>query len=154
MRLYKYNLEELKEAIRTSTSIRQVLMKLDVAPKGGNYRVFHRSVEYFDLDTSHFTGMQWSKGKTLGTKRDLVTYLSNEFSITSHKLRLRLLEEEVFPHQCNECKRDLWLEQPIPLELEHVDGNHTNNNLENLRLLCPNCHAQTPTYRGRNRNNS
>ena len=53
-------------------------------------------------------------------------------------------------HKCECCNNTEWLGQPITLELEHVDGNRQNNTRENLKLLCPNCHSQTPTWRGRN----
>lgn len=56
-------------------------------------------------------------------------------------------------HHCNKCKTKEWNGLPIPLELEHIDGNSLNNDLDNLKLLCPNCHAQTPTYKGANRGN-
>lgn len=56
-------------------------------------------------------------------------------------------------HKCQSCLMNSWLEQPIPLELEHIDGDYKNNLIENLKLLCPNCHALTPTYKGRNRGN-
>lgn len=69
----------------------------------------------------------------------------------SNKLRIRLLEECIFPHRCNNCKLTDWLGKPIPLELEHTDGNSSNNLLENLELLCPNCHSLTDTYRGKNK---
>lgn len=69
----------------------------------------------------------------------------------SNKLRLRLLEEAIFPHKCNNCELTEWLGNPIPLELEHIDGNSSNNKLENLELLCPNCHSLTDTYRGKNK---
>ena len=64
----------------------------------------------------------------------------------SAKLRIRLVKEDIFPAKCNKCGLEEWLNKPIPLELEHKDGNHHNNLLENLELLCPNCHAQTETY--------
>ena len=51
---------------------------------------------------------------------------------------------------CSRCNLTEWLGQLIPLELEHIDGDNSNNSLENLCLLCPNCHALTPTYRGKN----
>lgn len=52
---------------------------------------------------------------------------------------------------CYECKLTEWCGKNIPLELDHIDGSHNNNSLDNLRLLCPNCHAQTETYRGKNK---
>ena len=52
-------------------------------------------------------------------------------------------------HKCEECQLTEWNNEPIPLELEHIDGIKTNNEQSNLKLLCPNCHAQTPTWRGK-----
>lgn len=52
---------------------------------------------------------------------------------------------------CACCRLATWLDKPIPLELDHIDGNANNQAMENLRLLCPNCHAQTPTYKGKNK---
>lgn len=69
----------------------------------------------------------------------------------SNKLRIRLLKEQVFEHICNKCKNTEWLGEPIPLELEHIDGDSTNHMIDNLELLCPNCHAKTSTYRGKNK---
>jgi 5-methylcytosine-specific restriction endonuclease McrA len=77
-------------------------------------------------------------------------YLSNEFPIHSYKLKNRLIKEGIFNAICSSCKLDEWLGKPIALELDHINGNSSNNNLDNLRLLCPNCHAQTDTYRGKN----
>lgn len=56
-------------------------------------------------------------------------------------------------HACFNCKLSEWQGQPIPLELDHIDGNHENNLETNLRVLCPNCHAQTPTYKAKNKGN-
>ncbi|QMP83858.1 MAG: hypothetical protein [Caudoviricetes sp.] len=62
-------------------------------------------------------------------------------------LRLRITEEQNF--KCNKCGISEWLEQPITFELEHIDGNNKNNERSNLEILCPNCHSQTSTWRGR-----
>ncbi len=59
----------------------------------------------------------------------------------SHKLKLKLIKDGIKNHQCEKCLREDWLDGKIPLELHHVDGDHYNNNLDNLKLLCPNCHA-------------
>jgi len=56
-------------------------------------------------------------------------------------------------YKCESCHNSEWLGQKIPLELEHVDGHSDNNDFLNLRLLCPNCHALTPTYKGKNKGN-
>lgn len=146
MRFNKYTKEELIEAVASSTSIRQVLLKLNVAPQGGNYRVVQGYIKKLQLDTSHFKGQGWNKGENFGPKRPISDYLSNKFSITSHKLRIRLIKEGFFEHKCYQCNNTIWNNKPIPLELEHIDGNHSNNSLDNLILLCPNCHAQTSTY--------
>ena len=68
----------------------------------------------------------------------------------SNKLRRRLLESNVKEHKCEVCSLSTWNGRPIPLELDHISGDKTDNRLENLRMLCPNCHAQTDHYRGRN----
>ena len=68
----------------------------------------------------------------------------------SSRLKERLLEAGLKVPTCERCNRERWNGGPIPLELDHVDGRRDDNRLTNLRLLYPNCHAQTPTYRGRN----
>lgn len=69
----------------------------------------------------------------------------------THKLKLRLFSSGKFQRVCSCCQLTTWLDHPISLELDHVDGNKYNHKLDNLRLLCPNCHSQTETYRGKNK---
>lgn len=152
MKLHKYTLEQLKAAIKTTTSMRQVLIKVNVAPYGGNYDVLRKAIKYFDLDVSHFVGQAWNKGKTLSPKVSIEQYLNNELPIQSYKLKRRLLKEKIFTAKCFNCDSSEWLDEPIPLELDHINGDNKDNHLLNLRLLCPNCHALTPTYRSKNRN--
>lgn len=148
---HKYTKDDLFLAIQNSTSIAQVLKKLNLVPHGGNYRTIKNRIINLGLDISHFTGQAHSKGKTIGHKRPIEDYLSNAKPIQSTALRLRLIKEGLLQAKCYSCNLTIWLNQLIPLELEHKDGNHENNHLDNLTLLCPNCHALTPTYRSKNR---
>jgi hypothetical protein len=148
---YSYTEEELREAVKTSTSIRQVLNKLNIVAAGGNYQTTNRRIKKLNIDTSHFTGQAWNKGQTIGPKRDIKEYLSNEVPILSHKLKNRLIREGFKEHKCECCGITEWNGKPAPIELDHINGNHHDNCLENLRILCPNCHAQTDTYRGKNK---
>ena len=71
-------------------------------------------------------------------------------NIITDKIRKKLLREGLKQYVCERCGNTQWMNQPIPLEVHHIDGNKNNNELNNLQLLCPNCHALTPTYRGKN----
>lgn len=75
---------------------------------------------------------------------------NNKVPFETHKLKLRLLEEGYKQYICEKCKNTEWLGNKIPLELHHIDGNTKNNSLDNLELLCPNCHALTDNYRSKN----
>lgn len=151
MKLHKYTLNQLRLAIEKSTSLRQVLLKLNVAAYGGNYTVLKKAINHFNLDTAHFIGQAWNKGKSMPAKYSINDYLENKSPIQSYKLKNRLIENKLLKPVCSNCNNDKWLNKPIPLELDHINGNNKDNCFENLRLLCPNCHALTPTYRGRNR---
>lgn len=146
---YKYSKEQIQDAVSSSPSIAKALAKLGVLSIGGNYRVIQRYMKLYDIDASHFKGRAWNKGQVHGPKRPIQDYLSNKYAIGSHRLKLRLLQEKVKQHICEKCGNTKWLENPIPLELHHIDGNSENNSLENIQFLCPNCHTLTDNYRGK-----
>ncbi|UYL05111.1 hypothetical protein DIDNDMLP_00121 [Klebsiella phage KP13-7] len=100
-----------------------------------------------------YKGNQSGKGKKKGIHSKYVEaskFLNKNSSISSNQLKRKLLREGYFEHKCSKCGLTEWMGKPIPIELEHKDGDNTNNEIENLCLLCPNCHAQTDTYKGKN----
>jgi len=139
MGTYNYTDNDIIEKSKIVFTMAQLLKSLGLKPSGGNYDNMRRKLQILNLDCSHWTGQAWSKSQQL---KDWSEYKSKT-SIKPHLISLR-------GHKCEECKLDLWLESPIPLELHHIDGNRTNNELENLQLVCPNCHAFTDNYRGKN----
>ena len=148
---YKSSDAEFIDAVKTSNSIRETLNKLNLKAAGGNYQCFHKRIKELNISIDHFIDpKEWNKGKKFAPKRLLKEYL-NGVPIQSHKLKLRLISEGIKEHKCECCGIIEWRGQPTPIELDHINGNHTDNRLENLRLLCPNCHAQTDTYRGKNK---
>ena len=145
--------QQLRDACDRSMSIRSVLKELKLQPTGGNYKNIKSHIKSFGIDIGHFTGQGHLKGKThtWAPKRPLEEVLvENSTYKTSHSLKKRLFNEGVFQRKCYQCERTEWNGQPIPTELEHINGVNTDNRLENLTILCPNCHAQTDTYRGKN----
>jgi hypothetical protein len=142
---------EFSLAVKESGSIRQVLQKLNLREAGGNYQCAKDRIKKLNLDTSHFHGMSWNKGKKLPKRNPIETYLVENRLVQSNNLKKRLINEGLKDHKCECCGITEWNGQPTPIELDHIDGNRYNNTIENLRILCPNCHAQTDTYRGRNK---
>lgn len=145
-----YTDTEIVRAVETSRSMAGVLRKLQLAPAGGNYKTIQTKIELLDLNTCHFTGKGWRKGKHYGPKQPVEAYLFLGSSIKSYILKKRLMNEGLKDKKCEDCGLEQWLAGPIPLELEHVNGISNDNKFENLKILCPNCHALTPTYRGKN----
>lgn len=98
-----------------------------------------------------YTGNQGSKGVTSPLKKPVIYYLNDLKFITSHKLKNRLIQEGIKEHKCEICLNSEWMNKKIPIELHHIDGNNRNNYIDNLLIVCPNCHAQTDNYSGKNK---
>lgn len=147
--------EQLIEAVKKSTSVSGAMTELGLKTGGGAHRNIKQHIARLGLDTKHFTGQAWNKGMTgiSANIRPVEDYLTfhGEVEIASHNLKMRLLKEGMLERKCYSCGLIDWMGKPIPIQLEHIDGDHYNNLIENLIILCPNCHAQTDTYCGKNK---
>lgn len=135
--------EEIEQWIAEKRSKAFMAKQLNCNPKTIN-SVLERLNFKYDGNQS---GKGYSKSKT---KLTLIEYLNTSEDIQSNKVRIKLLEEGYKEYKCENCGLKTWLNNPIPLELHHKDGNRYNNQIDNFQLLCPNCHAFTKSYRGKN----
>lgn len=147
----KYDIEIIKpiiiEAINSSNSMMEAASKTTM-----NRKTFFKYAKLLGIFNSNQPGKGINKNMP---KTPIIDILEGKYPhYHTYKLGKRLIKEGYKNHQCEICNNTLWNNLPIPLELDHIDGNPYNHKLENLRLLCPNCHAQTPTYRSKNRKNS
>lgn len=138
----KYTKELLETIVRESNSWAIVCRKLGIKPATGSQTYIKKRVQIMGIKFSHFIGKQWNKGRAFGPKRILKYFLIKDGPfINSHFLKLRLIKEGVKENKCEWCGLSEWLEEELPLELDHINSDHNDNRLENLKILCPNCHA-------------
>jgi len=148
----RWTQEQLRASLKKSRSLGQLLTFLGLRPVGGNYAQVKKYLQEDGLDYSHLRGRSWEKGKTRPFRPilSLEEILVNGSFYQSFKLKKRLFEAGLKEKRCEMCG---WAKSTpegyLPLELDHINGVHTDNRLENLRVLCPNCHSLQPTHRGR-----
>lgn len=150
---YKHTKEDLQKVIKESLSISEVCKKLGIIAAGGNYKTLRNKIKEFDINISHFTGQGWNQGeryRKIVPPMSLDKILIKGSVFSTHSLRKRLISEGLKSFKCECCNLSEWLRQPIKLELHHINGDSNDNRLNNLQILCPNCHSMTDNYRSKN----
>ena len=155
----QYTKEWLEELCQDSYSYSEVLRKAGRKPGGGANETLKRKILEFGIDISHFTGKAWNSSPTYKSRvgsreKYTIEEVFTKNSVISQKImRGYVKRHNLIPYKCDNCGCDgNWQGGIITLELDHKDGDNTNHTLENLHYLCPNCHALTETYRGKNKN--
>lgn len=142
--------QQLIALVPDAYSWADLIRGLGLNTKGaGNWRTVQKHTMRLQLDVSHFTGRSQPGNRSPRHKHrytDDDVFVTHSTYATS-RLLPRLLEER--ERKCESCELKNWLGQPIPLEVDHINGIRDDHRKCNLKLLCPNCHALTPTWRGR-----
>lgn len=150
MKKYDYSKDTLENLVKESYSYAEVARKLGMHSKGGNYNTLRRNIIKWNIDTKHFVGRGWSKRqKLLNSRTPLKFYLDNSKPINPWKLKKKLIAVGIKKNECEICGISEWNHKPIACQLHHKNGNNKDNRLENLQILCPNCHSQTDNYAGK-----
>lgn len=142
----------LEKIVEESYSQKEVLNKLGIRVAGGNYNTLRKYLNIWNISTEHFTKC-YDKMliKNLLNKKDISEYLKENSSCSRTNLKRRLLEEGFLENKCCLCGQDeYWNGMKISLILDHINGIHNDNRIENLRIVCPNCNAGLNTFAGKN----
>ena len=133
---------EIVQWIESSESKAYICKQLNCKPE-----TLERYLKIFGVS---YKGNKGLKGKKTDTKYiPAMEYIKCEY-VSAHKLKLKLIRDGIKNYSCEICGITEWMGKKVPIELDHIDGNHYNNVLENLRIVCPNCHAQMDTNSGKN----
>jgi hypothetical protein len=151
-----YTKEILEEAVKKSINFGDLCRKLGKYPKGATYQLIKNRVKDYEIDTSHFLGkLTRAGGRQIGkaAKKKPEEYLKSgkKYREKASLLRRGLIESNI-EYKCSECGISEWNGNPLTLEVDHKNGDWSDCTLENLRFLCPNCHSQTDTHSGRDKN--
>jgi len=148
--LSKYTDNEIKFLLESSSSFWDFCKKLGYTNKNGNtYSYIKRELKLRNIDTDNYRRVQRNIGRT--KKKTDEQIFSPNSSYDRKDLKKKLIKENLLEYKCSECSINSWMNKPLSLQLDHINGINNDNRLFNLRFLCPNCHTQTDTWGTKNK---
>jgi hypothetical protein len=151
---YIYQKDILSKVVKESKSISEVLEKIGLRKAGGNFAIINKYLSQYKIDTTHFITGGFKSGQIPINKIPLDEILVENSSYSRNNLKKRLYDSNILEKKCCLCGQDEnWNGMKISLILDHINGVHNDNRLENLRIVCPNCNAGLDTFAGRNSKN-
>lgn len=143
------SIDELKDIVNESNTLAEVMRKLGYTGNRGNsikglkqfFTENNIDISKFSINNRHCYSHPSCKLEDIMVSESTYTNMN--------RFKERLLQSGLIKNECYCCGLTCWNGKPITLQLDHINGNNRDNRLENLRLLCPNCHSQTSTYCGR-----
>jgi len=155
--LYNYTPDQLQELLDSSNSYKEVLRKLNMCDHGSNYTTLRKIIGEYQLDLTKIAENRAKENKmfveNLHNKQRMSLQdilVENSTYNKGNDIKRKLIDVGLKEHKCESCGLMEWLGSPIPLQLHHQNGVHSDNRLENLELLCPNCHSLTDNFAGKN----
>jgi uncharacterized protein YfkK (UPF0435 family) len=147
-----YEKEFIQKVVNDSVSYKESLIKMGLRAAGGNYKILKKYINLYGLSISHFESPEEvSKRNLFKDKIPLDEVLVENSTYSRTSLKIRLYDENILERKCCLCGQDEnWNEMKISLILDHINGVHNDNRIENLRIVCPNCNAGLDTFAGKN----
>jgi hypothetical protein len=147
--------DEFQKLVYECNSLSDILKKLNLYVSSGNYRPLKIRLDDENIDYSHIKlGYGANKNRKISSNKQipLPEILIENSIYKGTVLKNRLLKDGILENKCSKCGlQPLWCEETLVLQLDHINGNSRDNRLDNLRILCPNCHTQTENYGSKNR---
>ena len=143
---HKIHKDEFIRICKECDSMSQAAAKMKI-----HFNSFKRMAIKLDCYKTNQGGKGYKKISSTKISTEDIIYKNLQPQYQTYKLKQRLLKEGIVVNKCSVCDIEKWNEKELNMELDHIDGNRTNHNIKNLRMICPNCHAQTSTYRAKNK---